>query len=521
MENPDDTVYSQAQARLRASIDINMPGLTVSSEINGVLSRQLSAPMVVEFVRSLSQSGSDSDSGRSSEANPSDREDILHNWSGIKTIARNDQVHHPTTVTEIAELIKHAQSKVHVIGSGLSYESLMSLALDDDDAVLLSLTNFHGLVSTTDTTATFAAATTVDEVVQTLGKMDRMMPCSLGVIGIQTLAGAISTGTHGQGLLQSDYASIVKSLKVVLPNGDVQTVTADNTVLPLSAFVTSLGTLSVILEVEIQTKPRRIFYCRKLALPYSEFLQRYPEWNHAYEYVKVWWFPETSLCQVWLVEEATLSQAAEFLATDRSAPLKVSSLSDSMNVTVEKYLKAMSHDTKASSSSDQPQFKTVRRFAEATDLVGYHEQILCKGIPAPQVNCEIAVPFEKFQAATEALQRWSKLQPGRIHYPFIYRAAGKSSAWLSPANAGPVVWIGFLVYVAEDGSVRSDGMETMQKLQQILLDFDGLPHWGKHFMDSYFEFSELLPNFEQFLQLRRQLDPKNKLLSSFLKRIFL
>ena len=309
--------------------------------------------------------------------------------------------------------------------------------------------------------------------------------------------------------------------QIILPSGEIKTITPGNDELPLAAFVTSLGTLGIILEVEIRTETRRVFYCQKLALPYSEFLQKYPEWNESFEYVKVWWFPETNLCQVWLVNEAAQSQKEQFLATDRKSPLKVSPLTDEMTDTVEMYLAKMSHDTKASSNSDQPQFKTVRRFAEATDLVGYQEQILCKGIPVPQINCEIAVPFDRFREATEALLRWSKLQPGRIHYPFIYRATGKSSAWLSPAFAGPVVWIGFLVYVAEDGTVRSDGMETMRKLQQILLEFDGLPHWGKHFMASYFEFKQLLEKFSEFIQLRRKLDPTHKHLSNYLTRLFL
>ena len=124
-------------------------------------------------------------------------------------------MHYPETVEEIAELVRDAKSKVQVMGTGLSYECLMSVSPDDEDAVLLSLSKLKiGLIHTTENTATFASATTVDEVVQTLGKMDRMMPCSLGVIGIQTLVGAISTGTHGQGLFQADYGSIVQSLKV-------------------------------------------------------------------------------------------------------------------------------------------------------------------------------------------------------------------------------------------------------------------------------------------------------------------
>lgn len=307
------------------------------------------------------------------------------NWSGIKFLARQDQFRYPTTESEIVGLVKQASSKVHVLGTGLSYEQLASLCLDDNNAILLCLQTFTGLIRLTESSATFAAATTVNDVVAILGKLDRMVACSLGVIGIQTLAGAISTGTHGQGLFQSDYATTVLSLRVLLASGDIITVTDKTVDYPLAAFVTSLGTLGIILEVEMKTEPRRIFLCTKLALTYKEFLSSYVTWNDEYEYVKVWWFPETDQCHVWLVEEAPEPLADAFRASDRKQPLSVSENSDSMNSTVDMYLKSMSHDTKVSANSDRPQFKTVRRFADTVNLVGYQEQILCKGINSRQV----------------------------------------------------------------------------------------------------------------------------------------
>lgn len=190
----------------------------------------------------------------------------------------------------------------------------------------------------------------------------------------------------------------------------------------------------------------------------------------------------------------------------------------------------MSKDTKSASTSNQKQFQTVKRwflfkftttfltffrFADARDLVGFSEQILCKGIPVPQINCEIAVPLEKFREATEALHSWNAKYPGRLHYPFIYRAVGKSDAWLNAPSRGPMVWIGFLVYVAEDGTVRSDGMETMREVQKTLAEYGGLPHWGKHFVPSIYDF-ETIPGWKAFMELRSRVDPSNKFLSKFM-----
>jgi len=180
----------------------------------------------------------------------------------------------------------------------------------------------------------------------------------------------------------------------------------------------------------------------------------------------------------------------------------------------------MALDTKAAEEASQPQFETLRRFANAKDVIGYLEQIVCKGIPVPQINCEIAIPLEHTHDATLAIKSWASKNKKRLHYPFIYRAIGQSKAWLSPAYKGAVCYIGFLVYVAKDGSVRNDGMTTMRELQTILAPFDGMPHWGKHFQPNIYDFERLVPKWKDFLDLRARLDPKKKMLSSFLENIF-
>ena len=180
----------------------------------------------------------------------------------------------------------------------------------------------------------------------------------------------------------------------------------------------------------------------------------------------------------------------------------------------------MEHDTKAVKESSQPQFETLRRFANAKDVIGYLEQIVCKGIPVPQINCEIAIPLEHTRNATLAIQDWASKNKKRLHYPFIYRAIGQSKAWLSPAYKGPVCYIGFLVYLAEDGTVRNDGMLTMRDIQTILAPFGGMPHWGKHFQSDLYDFQKLIPKWNDFLDLRARIDPKGKMFSNFLQNIF-
>ncbi|PRP80624.1 FAD binding domain containing protein [Planoprotostelium fungivorum] len=449
------------------------------------------------------------------------RGDTIYNWSGIHSIARKSQLVKPETEQQLSKIVRESRGKIHIIGTGLSYEQIATLPLNDPTSTLISVEHFKGLISIHHDrqTAIFGAATPVNQIISTLGEHDMMIACSPGVVGIQTIAGALATGTHGQGLFQSAYSDTVVSLRVCLPSGQIIDVDENTKDYPLQAFVTSVGMLGVILHVELKMKPRAVLYCHKTTCNFDEFLENYPEWNENSHHVKAWWFPETDQVQLWRVDEANPQLSSTFLSTDRKAPFETDNVAHSMQDTVDRYVEKLSHDTNSSATSHQPQFLTVKRFADTRNLVGYTEQILTKGIPVPQINCEIAVPLKRFREATAALHQWNKENAGKLHYPFIYRAVGKSDAWLSPVHEGPAVWIGFLVYIGEDGSVRRDGMETMERLQELLAGFGGLPHWGKHFVPKTYDFEGKIRNWNNFLELRKRVDPTGRFLSRFMSEI--
>ncbi|UJR38821.1 hypothetical protein I4U23_031486 [Adineta vaga] len=200
---------------------------------------------------------------------------IIYNWSGIHEIAREAQIVRPTTVNQLIRIVRTTTSKLTLMGTGLSYEKLMTAQLDDPDAKLISMQHFNGLIEMKKETAIFGAATSVNDVIAILASYNRMLPCSPGVIGIQTLGGATATGTHGQGMRQSSYSDIVQSLKVVLPNGKVVTVDENTDEYPLQAFVTAMGTLGITPQVEITHIPRRIFSCNKFTCKIDILLSDY------------------------------------------------------------------------------------------------------------------------------------------------------------------------------------------------------------------------------------------------------
>lgn len=166
------------------------------------------------------------------------------------------------------------------------------------------------------------------------------------------------------------------------------------------------------------------------------------------------------------------------------------------------------------------QFQTVRRFEGFTSLTGHLDDLLCKGIPVPQINCEIGVPLDRFAEAQEQLERWHRTNRPAMHYPFILRAIGPSNAWLSPAYRRETCYYGTLVYQASDGTFSRDSYRALRDASRILADHAGVPHWGKYFDPHDFDFRHLLPRWRDFHDLRRAVDPHQRFTSRYLADIF-
>ncbi|MFQ2735267.1 D-arabinono-1,4-lactone oxidase [Aeromonas caviae] len=448
--------------------------------------------------------------------------EVLFNWSRTNPLGALDQVWRPTTRDELQQLLReYPERKLRLIGSGLSFEPIHSVYAEGSQALLVDLHHLRGQLDKTADTVTYLAGTPLDTVYADLIAMDRMLPASPGVIGIQTLGGALSTGTHGQGLHQSALCDAVAALTVMLASGDI--IRVDRTDPRFGAFVMGMGMLGILLDVTLNTVPNRIMRCTKFTTDYPFLLEHNARLNREHAFVKSWWFAWTGESHIWLVDPASDDEVARYRAGG-SEPLVLEGDMDermnlALNATIDATLQKMARDTKDEARAGE-HFETVRRFKDASDLVGNVYQILCKGIPAPQINCEVAVPLERMGEALEILQAWQEANPGVLHYPFILRCTGPSVAWLSAAHGKSVCWIGFLVYLAADGTFVGGSMEQMRELQQLLVPLGGIPHFGKHLAMDLYDFPALLPRWHDFLALKRELDPHGRFENRWLGDLF-
>ena len=83
---------------------------------------------------------------------------------------------------------------------------------------------------------------------------------NMGDIDRQTIAGAISTGTHGTGLGFGGLATQVVAATLVTATGELLTVERDREPELLPAVRLGLGALGVLVEVTLQLVPRFVLH---------------------------------------------------------------------------------------------------------------------------------------------------------------------------------------------------------------------------------------------------------------------
>ena len=174
----------------------------------------------------------------------------MRNWSGHLRWQPSVYLQ-PDSEEAIKQLvIKAAEEgrKIRVIGSGHSFSSLCPT-----DDYLLSLDNFQGIieVDAARKQVRVKAGTKLNQLNLDLAKHGLALE-NLGDIDVQSIAGAISTGTHGTGLDYGNLSTQVRALSMINGKGELIHCSPQERYELFKAAQISLGSLGVITEVTLQ-----------------------------------------------------------------------------------------------------------------------------------------------------------------------------------------------------------------------------------------------------------------------------
>ena len=121
---------------------------------------------------------------------------------------------------------------------------------------------------------------------------------NLGDIDAQTIAGAISTGTHGTGAAYGCLSTFVEALTLVTGTGEVLRCSADEHPEVFAAARVGLGALGVLVEVTLRCVDAFILRAHERPARWTRCWRDLTELVGRHDHVEFYWFPYTDRVQL-------------------------------------------------------------------------------------------------------------------------------------------------------------------------------------------------------------------------------
>ncbi|KAJ5901703.1 L-gulonolactone/D-arabinono-1-4-lactone oxidase [Penicillium taxi] len=232
--------------------------------------------------------------------------DYLHHTWAKTFFSRPELYIRPQNIPEIQQLVtlaRRCRRRLVTVGSGHSPSDLTCTS-----SWLVNLDDFNRIlhVDTDARTVTVEAGIRLRDLGNRLEEHGLMLE-NLGSIDSQSIAGVISTGTHGSSLRHGLISECIQALSLVLPNGQLVRCSAANNSTLFRAALISLGALGIIVEVTISARPAYKIAWRQERYSLSQVLR---EWSNglwtSHEFVRVWWLPYEKGAIVWRADQTDL-----------------------------------------------------------------------------------------------------------------------------------------------------------------------------------------------------------------------
>ncbi|KAF8951924.1 hypothetical protein BGZ52_009069 [Haplosporangium bisporale] len=442
-----------------------------------------------------------------------------------------EQYYTPNTEAEIVKIIHFARilgKKVKAIGTGHSPSDLACT-----DGFMINTDKLDHLIEVDqkNMTITVEAGMKLHKLHDIL-ELHELAMSNLGSISDQSVAGVMSTATHGTGAEYPSLCASVLDMTMITATGE--RLYCSKTVQPdiFNAAVCSLGSLGIITTMTLQCEPAFRLENKQEPAKLDHVLNNLDSIIHSAEHVRLWWYPHTDNVVIWRANRTTKEISTPkpswrtshwfnfhiyqgLLNICRYIPGLIPTLSRFMFwATQSKPLERVDDSVKVFNFDCLfPQYVNEwsipwRHTAEAL-------RALDKFIESGRVPDELTSK-DNASSSSGLVQKTSSSSPLKVHFPVEIRFVKKDNVWLSPAYGVDSCYIGIIMY-------RPYGKPVPYKrfwagYEQIMGAFDGRPHWAKAHSVSYAGLEKAYPKMAQFTEIRETLDPEGMFLNDYLRR---
>ncbi|MDR7127863.1 FAD/FMN-containing dehydrogenase [Algoriphagus sp. 4150] len=385
------------------------------------------------------------------------------NWSGsIRFTPR--EIEKPRDEEGVRQVILRAKmegKQIRVVGAGHS-----SVPLVVTDNIFMSLEELKGMVdhNPSHNRVVMLPGTDIKETGKLLIKHKLSMH-NTGDVDKQFLGGAFATGTHGSGRKLQNLAGMITGCRLVDGHGKIHDID-ENDPLKLNAAKISLGALGIITQFTLQTVPadkfiRQEFWSRTEAC--LENLDKLIEGNTMFDF---YWYPRNDLVKLRICN-------------------------------------------RAEDKVQRPAYGVPAKEQE-----GWLYQILPQERDLKFEEMEYLLPLESGPDCFQEIRK--RIKEKHRHYVgwrILYRTIAADEVFLSPSFSQDSVSISILQ------NNELEYQSYFDDIEPIFRAYGGRPHWAKKHSLTAEGLRCLYPKWEQFMQLRRELDPEGIFLNDYLKQI--
>ena len=417
---------------------------------------------------------------------------VWRNWSGQQRCAP-ERIERPGSEEELAQIVRGARS-VKVAGAGHSFTDIACT-----DGVMVDMSGMRRVLDVDGLDATVEAGISLRELGEELRSRGLAME-NQGDVDPQTLAGAISTATHGTGGGFGNLSSRVVGVRLVDGSGELRELREGD---ELRAARVSLGALGVISAVTIRCVPAFTIHRIDEPRPLDDLLPRLDALVDANDHWEAFVMPYT---------RRALTLTSERTDREPSPPGRAEAFV--RDVLVENVALGLACRLGRAAPALIPRLnRTIASVLGPAEQLDASNRVYANVRLVRFTEMEYGIPREH---AAEALERVLDLIERRrlpIGFPIELRVVAGDDALLSTAHERPTAYIAVHQYV---------GMEyetCFRAVEAIMDEYCGRPHWGKRHYQSAATLAPRYPRWERFAEIRARLDPEGRFENDYTRRV--
>lgn len=226
---------------------------------------------------------------------------VFSNWAGIFS-CKPSLYFQPESIDEVVDLVKRAteaKTTLLTVGSG---HSPSDLVMTSDWLVnldkLKTVTDFKEDPSGLFTDVTVEAGIRIYQLNKYLESKGLVLQ-SLGSISEQSVAGIISTGTHGASPYHGLVSQQIVNLTIVNGKGELVFLDSNTNQDTFKAALLSLGKIGIIVKATIRAVPSFHIKSTQEVINFETLLEKWETLWTSSEYIRIWWYPYAKKCVLW------------------------------------------------------------------------------------------------------------------------------------------------------------------------------------------------------------------------------